>query len=136
MSSRNLIRVFASKVTYITTNRLSESRNHTTINQKTETCSNKNILWWYRYIQLHFRTCKDMGMEHNKYQQNRCEIYPGKLRYGGTCDPIRVDIFTTHLKEYGKHVCGCTEASSRNLFPHLFFGKPKSPTALIGVGEN
>ena len=66
-----------------------------------------------------------MGTEHNQEKQNREEIYPGKLRRGGTCDPNGVDIFTIHHKEYGRQVYGHGEASSDKKFASPFNHKIK-----------
>ena len=64
-----------------------------------------------------------MGKYHLHDQKNGGEIFLRKLRHGGTCDPIGVDIFTKYHKEYGIHVCRRREASPGKLFAVPFLQK-------------
>ena len=66
-----------------------------------------------------------MGTEHSHDKQNSGELPPRKLRRSGTCNPIRVDIFTTHHKKYGMRIRRHREASSGNLFSVHFLQKIK-----------
>ena len=91
--------------------------------------------YWGRRVQTRLAKISyvNMGMEYWHNKKNGREIPPRKLCCGGTCDPIKVDIFTTCHKRYRIQVCRHREAYSGNLFPQLFFVKSKSLTPIIGI---
>ena len=76
-----------------------------------------------------------MGAENLHDQKNRKEIYPGKLRRGGTCDPIGVEIYTTCHKEYGRSVCGSGENDLGNLFSLPFLRIDKIPLTYSRISK-
>ena len=67
-----------------------------------------------------------MEAEHPHDQQKHGETPLGKLRRGGTCNHIGVDISTTHYKEYGRHVCRSGEYAVGKLFALPFIHKVKN----------
>ena len=70
-----------------------------------------------------------MVKEHSRDQQNGGEISPGKLRHGGPCDPVRVDIFAWCDKKHKICVRRSGEAFSGNLFASPLLQKIEiSPT--------
>ena len=66
-----------------------------------------------------------MGAEYSHVQKNSGDIPPGKLRRGGTCDTIKMDISTTRHEEYGRRVHGSGEDAPGNCFASPFFWRVK-----------
>ena len=74
-----------------------------------------------------------MGTEHSHNHKNRREVPPRNLHHGGTCDPIEVDILQRVTRNTGYTFAGVDNILQEIFLPHLFFGKYKYLTTLIGT---
>ena len=74
-----------------------------------------------------------MVAEHNQDQIYHGEISPVKLRHGGTCDPIRVDILQCVTNNTEDAFAGVEKLLWGGKLPHLLFRKSKYLTPLIGT---
>ena len=74
-----------------------------------------------------------MGEKYICGHQDGGEISPRKLRCGGMCNTIGVDIFAMSEKIYGTRICGSGKSSMRNLLPCLLFGKSKTFLPVVGT---
>ena len=73
-----------------------------------------------------------MGEEHLHDWQNRGEITSGDLPHGVTRDTIREDISTTrHLGHRGEF-SGVENMIWETFLPHIFSGKTKSLSPIVG----
>ena len=71
-------------------------------------------------MQVAQRPEKEIGEKYQCGQQNGREISSEKLRHGGPCDVIIVNLFATRDKRYRTIICGSGESSVGNLFSLSF----------------
>ena len=79
------------------------------------------------------RERSDVGEEYQHDQRNRGEISPGELRLSGTCNPIRIDFFSTRHLGHRRLVRGSGEDDSINLFASSFLQKDENPLPVVGA---
>ena len=75
-----------------------------------------------------FQSDIEIGEKHPCDHQSGRNISPRELRCGGSCGPIRMDLFSTHDKRHGIRIRKSVEASSGNIFPLYFLWKIKIST--------
>ena len=68
-----------------------------------------------------------MGERHSHSHQNGRDIYSGKLRRSGLCDPIGADILATWDKRYRTGVRWDSKSSAGNFFAWSFLWKIENP---------
>ena len=86
-------------------------------------------LHWGRRVQTQFaeRTYADVGEEYQQDQLNCGEILPGELLCSGTCNPIRMYIYSTRHLGHRRRVRGSGEDYSRTIFASSFLHKYENP---------
>ena len=66
-------------------------------------------------------------------QRNRREISPGELFRSDMCNPIRVNISTTHHLVHRGCISGSRENYSETFLPRLFFWNTKTLSPIVGT---
>ena len=85
-------------------------------------------LHWGQRVQdqLAERAYAEVGLKSWHGKQNCGELSPGDLRRGGTYDPIRLDIYTTHHLGHRGEFTGVEKMLQETLLPCPLFRK-KNP---------